>query len=140
MHICKYFSHIYILILECLITYICLNVITFSNDNKRKSTVAHSLVAALSLPDVLLFGEDVWGADSEEKGVVFCSACDVAVGEVLSLLDAGASSDVIFNATIQVCISLNISNDIFCENMIEIAKVSKYIANTLLLCTVAYTL
>lgn len=77
----------------------------------------------VSLAEVLMSGgREAWGPDREEKSFVFCNACYIAFNEVLDSVAGGASPDVIFNMTIDICIDLNISSPLFCENMVQIAK------------------
>ena len=85
--------------------------------------------AELSVPDVLVHGgSEVWGSDREEKSLVFCRTCEILIGEVITLINDGASPDAIFNASVNVCVGLNISNQVFCENMVELAKVRQGIS------------
>ncbi|KAA0199149.1 hypothetical protein HAZT_HAZT000078 [Hyalella azteca] len=57
-----------------------------------------------------------------ERTVVFCEACHLGVGRLIDAYANGTSLDVIFNRTVDLCINLNISSPMFCENMIEISK------------------
>ena len=80
--------------------------------------------AELQLDDFFLMGSDAWGADRGSKSAALCAACDVAMDEILTAVDDGATSDVLFNMTLQFCLDFNISSYAVCDGFLEIAKVS----------------
>ncbi|KAF2361415.1 Calcineurin-like phosphoesterase domain ApaH type [Trinorchestia longiramus] len=69
-----------------------------------------------------IIGEHGSRADKDERTLLFCEACHLAVGRFLNGYYNGTELDVLFNNTVDLCINLNISSPMFCENMIEISK------------------
>ncbi|KAA0199151.1 hypothetical protein HAZT_HAZT000080, partial [Hyalella azteca] len=59
---------------------------------------------------------------NDERSKVFCEACHLAVGRLIGAYVNGTSLDVLFNRTVDLCINLNISSPMFCEQMIETSK------------------
>jgi len=101
-------------------------LVTFNFTLKQNFKQTNVWNLELQLDEFLIYGDEAWGEDSEVKRPLLCGACATAVDEILTVIDEGASPDVIFNMTVDFCVDFNISTYVFCENFIEIAKVIIY--------------